>query len=164
MLLIVIFFSSGCGTEVPEQKVVEVPNKDTLSIEAHYEINELHQAKQIFSIKNTGTKAATNVGVEVYLLAPDQNVSDKISNYFDHKQLTIGTINPGEKIKEYNIVVGQVNPASDYEAYLYVKATSAEGNIGSATSEVFSFFAYSSGEFYQEAYCNKIDPYNSKVK
>jgi hypothetical protein len=164
LLVVVMLFFSGCGTEVSEQKVVEMPNKYTLDVVARYEITETHQAKQIFSIKNTGTRTATNVGVEVYLLAPDQNVSLKISNYFGHKQLTIGTINSGEKTKEYSIVVGEENPASDYEAYLYVKATSAEGNEGSATSDAFSFFAYSSNEFYQETYCKKIDPYNIEVK
>lgn len=165
LLVIVMIFFSGCGTESPEQKA-EVPNKDTLSIEARYEIEvtETYQIKQYFSIQNTGLTAASNVMVEAYLLAPDQDVNSPDFKYIDYKLTPLGIINPSGKTNEYSVNLGKVHPGSEYQAYLYVEATSAEGNIGSFKSDVFTIPAYSREGFYQETYCDKIDPYNLDIR
>jgi hypothetical protein len=170
LLVVVMIFFSGCGTESPEQKAKvpekKGPDKNTLDLEARYEIEvtETYQIKQYFSIQNTGVTAASNVMVEAYLLAPDQDVNSPDFKYIDYKLTPLGIINPSGKTNEYTVNLGTVHPGSEYQAYLYVEATSAEGDIGSFKTDVFTIPAYTREEFYQETYCDKIDPYNLEIR
>ena len=170
LLVIVMVFFSGCGTETPDKKA-EVPeqkgpDKNTLDIEARYEIEvtETYQVKQYFSIQNTGITAASNAMVEVYLLAPDQDINSPNFKYIDYKLTPLGIINPSGKTNEYSVNLGILHPGSEYSAYLYVEVTSAEGNIGSFKSEVFTIPPYVREDFYQETYCKTIDPYSVDVR
>lgn len=155
LAITMMVFISGTGTTPSAQY--------NLDIESAYSVDDLHQVNQSFSVQNTGSKAATNVVVEVYLLAPDQNISQSFT-YLDHKQIIIGTLNSGQKTNVYSTVVGQESPDSDYSAFVYLKASSAEGDVGSATSDVLSVSAYSMADYRRKIYCSKIDPYNLDVR
>lgn len=155
LLLIIVTFSNGCSTEKS--------NQYTLDIESSYQITNSHQVNLTFSVQNLESKALTNIVVEAYLLDSDQNTSQNFV-YLDHRQITLGVINPDEKTNEYSIIVGKEKPESDYSTYTYLKASSAEGSIGSATSDVFSVSAYSAEEYFEQIYCKKIDPYNMDVR
>lgn len=138
-------------------------NQPTISIESSYYVNSFHQINQSFSVQNREQKALTNVVVEAYLLDIDQNVSKEFT-YIDHKQLNLGTLNPTEHTKEYSVVLGRESPDLNYSAYVYMKASSAEGKIGISKSDVIFVSAYSSEENFNKIYCPKIDPYNIEVR
>ncbi|MFH1248921.1 MAG: transglutaminase-like domain-containing protein [archaeon] len=162
-IFLFIGFMAWKQNQEENQKQKQEEMQNAVNIEISSEFTESHQVNQSFSIFNPESNALTNVVVEAYLLDQDQDPSQEFV-YMEHKQIKIGIVNPGEKTGDYSILMGQESPTSDYSAYIYLKATSAEGYGGSISTYAFNVAAYSVGEDYRKTYCSKIDPYNLEVR